>query len=595
MSKGAIAGFLRGLSLPFSGDPLDWMEAHVRFPHSSRSTVFDREQAPWWNEILREFCNPDTRQIYVRACTGSGKSTALEALSCWIVAQEPGPTMTVTQTDETSAEWMTTRLLPVLRACDPVTPLWPASRHHVKKDLIAFPHMAFLAGGANVSNAQEKSVRNLFLDEAWQYSELIGQFKKRLHDRWDGRTLIVTQGHQSPHALDTEWEIGKQMEWVHDCAGCGKRVRPDWRNIRYEEARFPNGGWHFNLLARSVCHVCPHCEHKTGDTSAERRDLASRSYWAPGPGVDKSIRGHLSFLVPAFSVWWIKWADLVIQWILAQDAKNQGNLAALRDFRMQRLAEIWTEDLDAPDLELVPVEYSVKQYQDGAKLEGEAARFLTVDVQLDHFWAVARVWRTDGTSRLIFCGRIFTAEDIKNLAAKLKIPPNWVVLDAAGQFASRVYDICARFGWLCMAGRGDASFVVKGVRQIYGEWEPQAAPTQRDARGNPKQVMRMFWASDPVKDILANLRNIGPPTWEFPVGFPEYAKHLNSERKKPTVDARTKKQTYRWARIGSRANHFWDCEAMQVALAIRMRIIPEVTTLAEVNVEPGIDSEGETE
>jgi phage terminase large subunit GpA-like protein len=179
-------GAQRGIRLAYTGDPLDWMEANVRFPHSSRSTHFDRATAPWWNAVFHDFADPACRQTFVQACTGAGKSTALEALVCWAVAQQPGPMLSITQTDATSAEWMETRLKPVLGACEPLRGLMPSNRHHVKKDGIYFPHMPLMLGGANTSNAQEKSVQVLFLDECWQYSDLITQFKKRLHDRWNG-------------------------------------------------------------------------------------------------------------------------------------------------------------------------------------------------------------------------------------------------------------------------------------------------------------------------------------------------------------------------------------------------------------------------
>ena len=108
-----LQGCCSGVRLAYTGDPLDWMEANVRFPHSSRSTHFDRHTAPWWNAVFHDFADPTCRQTFVQACTGAGKSTALEALVCWAVAQQPGPMLSITQTDATSAEWMETRLKPV--------------------------------------------------------------------------------------------------------------------------------------------------------------------------------------------------------------------------------------------------------------------------------------------------------------------------------------------------------------------------------------------------------------------------------------------------------------------------------------------------
>ena len=567
------------------------MESHVRFPHSARSTHFDRWQAPWWNDIIRDFCDPECRQIYIRACTGAGKSTLLEALMAWIVAQEPGPTLSITQTDQTSAEWFATRLLPVLRACKPLDSLWPTNRHAIQKAMCNFPHMALLLGGANVSNAQEKSVQHLFLDECWTYSDLIQQFKRRLHDRWNGKTVLVTQAHESPHALDAEWTAGRQWEWVHDCPGCRKMVRPSWLDIKYDDAKREDGTWHWAGVVASVRHECPHCGHRTDDTTAARRALSMASYWH-AEGGQEYIAGHVSRWIPAFSVWWIKWSDLVLQWLMAHESKQNHQLQPLKDFRLQRLAQVWTDELDLPVVTLEAANYELHHYAKGEKIDGEAARMMTIDVQKDHFWIVVRAWRSDGTSRLIWCGKLHSTEELKMLQTKLQVAHNRVFLDAGGIYNSRVLDYCARNRWLALMGSQYDSFKIKGVRCLYADWEPQAAPTVRNHLGKPVDVMRMMWASDSIKDILANLRNIGAPTWEFPKDATEYMRHLNSERKIQTVDAATKKTRTRWRQIGSRPNHMWDCEAMQVAVAIRMRLIPEVTTLADIADE--VEAEKQT-
>ena len=73
-------GARAGVRLAYAGDPLDWLEANVRFPHSSRSTHFDRSTAPWWNAVIHDFADPTCRQTFVQACTGAGKSTALVSI-----------------------------------------------------------------------------------------------------------------------------------------------------------------------------------------------------------------------------------------------------------------------------------------------------------------------------------------------------------------------------------------------------------------------------------------------------------------------------------------------------------------------------------
>ena len=84
----------------------------------------------------------------------------------------------------------------------------------------------------------------------------------------------------------------------------------------------------------------------------------------------------------------------------------------------------------------------------------------------------------------------------------------------------------------------------------------------------------VLWANEGIKDALAQLRAAGSPRWEFPRDVSsEYLAQLNSEMKREVLDKGTKRMRLRWARIGSRANHLWDCEAMQVAVATMFKLL----------------------
>ena len=573
VAEGAIAG----IRLTFQGDPLDWAERHVHFPSSARSTKFDRTIAPWWNDIILDHRNPNVRQTYVRACTGAGKSTALEALTCLIIAEDPGPMLAITQTDQTSAEWMETRLRPALESCQPVRALWPRNRHAVTKSSILFPHMSCILGGANVSNAQEKSVKHLMLDEAWTYSELIGQFKARHHDRWDRKTLIVTQAHESPHSLDDEWDSGEQFAWCHQCVGCSEWIKPDWSHIAYDDTR------DLGELVASVRHACPHCQHATPDTVSERRAMTNRSRWISEG--NQHIEGHRSRHVPAQAVWWIKWSDLVLEWVKAQKAKKLGMLAPLKDFRMNRQAIAWRNVDAIPEVEMKAAEYLAAELSQ-APLEGEITRIMTVDVQQDSYWAVIRSWLPNGHSKLVWCGKVLTLDELRDTQTRFNVQDSKVALDAGNNQHGSVYDRCARFGWLSMIGRADNSMRVinpqtgRATKSFFSNSAYAYAPTHKTA-GKPTQVIFLYWCSDPIKDILAELRRLGAPTWEFPKDVPDdYVKHMNSEYKRETINKQTKRLERRWTST-NRQNHLWDCEAMQVALALRFRLLPDLSNAVE--------------
>jgi hypothetical protein len=266
-------------------------------------------------------------------------------------------------------------------------------------------------------------------------------------------------------------------------------------------------------------------------------------------------------------------------------------LQPTKDFRMQRLAEPWKLEEDLPPLDLRAGDYFTTDYQNGELLPEESARIMTVDCQQDHYWGVVRVWLKNGYSKLIWAGMILTPEQIREIQTKLKIPDKRTLLDAGNSFHGRIYDVCARYGWTALIGRAEDHFTVRGqdgkpIRRYYSAPDRVVAPTTRDSVGKRVFVTFFYWSSDPIKDILGNLRNIGSPVWEFPQDVClEYKPQINSEAKKATVDKRTKKTRLRWTATG-RHNHLWDAEAMNVLAAQILGILPDMASTAPEVDEP---------
>jgi phage terminase large subunit GpA-like protein len=236
----------------------------------------------------------------------------------------------------------------------------------------------------------------------------------------------------------------------------------------------------------------------------------------------------------------------------------------------KRLAERWKAEVSAPDVQLVSADYSFADYMNKQLMDNEVLRFQTVDVQQDHFWSVIRAWRPDGTSRLLWEGKILTIEMVRELQQRYAVKPQLLFIDT-GYMAGPVYDWCVKFGWTGIKGEGAHGIKVNGIQRLYSNLQPTQAPSGGEAKF-------LIWANEGIKDALAKLRAAGSPIWEFPKDVsPEYLAQLNSEMKRETLDKRTKKMALRWLKIGSRANHLWDCEAMQVAVAAMFRLLkPEI-------------------
>lgn len=564
-------GIIAGITRLFRGDPLDWLATNVRLPHSARSTRFSPENAPWLNDIVRSVTDDRVKQIVVKAPTGGGKTTLLELIVPWIIAQQPGPMLVVGQTDETTKEWAESRLLPILEACPPVAKLFPSDRHLKRKTSILFPHMAMFLSGANLSSLQEKSMRYCYGDECWRWDAgMIGELKKRHHDRWNRKTILCSQAGNAGEDFDVEFADGVIHEWGAECESCGVWHKYLWTSIRYDEAKTEAGEWDWQRLAASVRHQCPHCDHVTLDTAQGRRSLSNRGRYEVQDG-NQPISGNTSFTWSALAVWWIPWADLVIEWLKAQESKHRGMTDPLRQFVQKRLAQSWRAEQETPEMNLTAGDYYLADHIDGQPIDNEVKRLMAIDRQRDHFWSTIRAFRIDGSSRLLWAGKVLTSENLRALQQRMKVPDKLTFIDA--QYDTGLsYNDCVKFNWTALHGSGKDTFAHiyngKTVQKFYSPVKEAAAPMGGRAR-------YIFWANEGVKDRLSQLRAQGSPVWEYPKDVsPEYIKQINSEIKREVVDKGTKTITHRYVKLRA-DNHMWDTEAMTTAAALMLGLLKD--------------------
>ncbi len=95
------------------------------------------------------------------------------------------------------------------------------------------------------------------------------------------------------------------------------------------------------------------------------------------------------------------------------------------------------------------------------------------------------------------------------------------------------------------------------------------SPKRRVAVVRNRVATMYYWSNLSVKDARARLRaNTEGATWDVPRDAPtDYLDMLDSERRV------LEKGQWRWVQIQNRANHYWDCEAMQVCAAFMLKLI----------------------
>ena len=584
MRKNALTTLLApNWSLPERIPPWKWCEENVKnIPYSPIPGHFKSANSPWAREVMEAMADPDIRLVSIVAPVQSSKTIGAELCLCYIIANFPGPCLWLSQTDADAKDQAEARLHKLFSECDAVKKLFPADRHKKKTQTVFFSNgMTLWVLGAHAkSNLQSRSIRWLIGDETWQWPNgHMQQAEARVTAfGWLGKCIFLSQGGTENDDTHRKFETTDMREWEFECPKCGKYQPYKWSNIEWDKNyRDGEGRMDFAKVRSSVRLVCEFCKHEIADSDANRKLLNSSAKFVPqNPNAPTTKAGfHWNSLAS------MSWGELAEMYLRAKESCRRGDLEDLKNFYQKRLALPWGDLEEDFTLDISPSGYRM-----GDDWESEAAvgakgailppphenknrvrlRFLTVDVQMDHFYAVVRSWACDASSRLVYCAKLQTWEDVEILQNRFGVFPQLVFVDA-GYSTFEVYRNCAKHNWTALMGDGRRDF----PHRVNGKITQRFYSTARHPLVSDRKCRMHYWSNLGIKDTLARLRSNRNPdegsTWEVPSDVPEeYLKMLDSEQ-------RVKKgNSWEWRQIGKRPNHYWDCEAMQVCAAYMMKL-----------------------
>lgn len=584
MRKNALTTLLApNWRLPERIPPWKWCEENVKnIPYSPIPGHFKSANSPWVREAMEAMADPDIRIVSIVAPVQSSKTIGAELCLCYIVANFPGPCLWLSQTNADAKDQAEARLHKLFSECDAVKKLFPADRHKKKTQTVFFSNgMTLWVLGAHAkSNLQSRSIRWLIGDETWQWpSGHMQQAEARVTAfGWLGKCIFLSQGGTENDDTHRKFETTDMREWEFKCPKCGKYQPYKWSNIEWDKNyRDGEGRMDFAKVRSSVRLVCEFCKHEIADSDANRKLLNSSAKFVPqNPNAPATKAGfHWNSLAS------MSWGELAEMYLRANESCRRGDLEDLKNFYQKRLALPWGDLEEDFTLDISPSGYRM-----GDDWESEGAvgakgavlppphenknrvrlRFLTVDVQMDHFYAVVRSWACDASSRLVYCAKLQTWEDVEILQNRFGVFPQLVFVDA-GYSTFEVYRNCAKHNWTALMGDGRMDFPHK----VNGKITQRFYSTARHPLVSERKCRMHYWSNLGIKDTLARLRSNRNPdegsTWEVPSDVPEeYLKMLDSEQ-------RVKKgNSWEWRQIGKRPNHYWDCEAMQVCAAYMMKL-----------------------
>jgi phage terminase large subunit GpA-like protein len=567
----------------------EWCEAnlHLTAIQTDMPGRYSTLLTPYVREVLECFADATVEEISLCWGAQTSKTMTLMAALCWWLNAQPSPCMWVMPNKDLAQSFSENRLQPLFAACAALMATKTRDRHRWKKTEMAFEDAVLNLNGSNSpANLASRPARLLVMDETDKFAEAPNREANALE-----LAEMRTRTFASPKVVKTStpstpegpiWQAflsGDMRRYFLPCPHCGGEVVLVLDSARsalprtgceamllWDSAAKGKQGWDYARVEATAHFLCPHCQGRIEDRHKTQMLRAGR--WTPtNPNAAPGVRSyHLStFYAP-----WRKtaWGRIAVDFLRAK-----ASLEGLKGFVNGSLAE--------PDMNLFDGGASGRRERvvtESTPLV-EPVRILTADVQQDHFWWVVRDWVPGGDSRLVEHGRCELFDDLRAIQQRLNVPENITGLDS-GYNASEVYSECARYGWFALRGDPRQSWPHRVGKKVSERpftvrmFDPFIGKREQGKR----KIAELRWSNPSVKDMLARLRDgeSSPVRWEVPEQWAteEYFRHLDGEYKTRRFNARTGRVTYEWImRNRHWPNHLLDCEAMQVAVAMKLGIL----------------------
>lgn len=574
----------RQFALEESQDIIEWLKENIRsIPYSPMPGGFRTTETPWLEDILRACVDPEIKLVSIRAPIQSGKSMALELLLCWIIARQPGPTLYLQDQDPNARDWYETRLLPLIENCPPALERMNKKESRWQSSQFDRMHLWTL-GAHNIRNLQRRSIRWLVADETWQFKHgHIAEAMSRVKAYgWLGKVILASQGSYEGDESSEIHASTDQREFTFECPSCRTRQPYTWAQIRFPENYKVGDEYDFKLISVGCKYECVSCKRTWDDNEGSRAEMRATGKFIAKNG--NAEKGMVGFHYNSIAV--RSWGDLAVRLIRAkQSATLFGDEGHRRIWKQKEMAESWSEEPEDIDHVVTPQDYKMLEdwADEGGFIDGKLVpadripevkdlkgfrrlRFLSVDVQNNGFYCLARMWSLDGRSRLLHWEFVERWDQIEALRIKLSIDPAGVWIDSGYQTGD-VYGQAAHFGYNCTKGSASNDFPWLKKTQTGNKpfYRPFSRP--RKIQAGQKFTKLYLFSNLVFKDALYRLRKAGIHSYAVDA-TEEYEKQMNSEARQKTASGKPE-----WRLIGTRANHLWDCEVLGLIPATLLKLI----------------------
>lgn len=569
----------------------EWGRKHVRLIGSARKQCFDPDISPWTGAPLE--CTDDgvTRICtFVKPVQSGGSVVGEVALSRRIAKGVGGELQYNWEDDIKALERWDKRIVRILQANPEVTKFWPVGRHQAKKGLVIFPHCSLTVQGTfNPSNLDSDSISFQINEEVhnWEPGHLAKAYK-RTTAVWNSFILNISNAGSIGDQLHQAFTAGTQECWEVKCPGCGlfhamhtaehKDGRPGGLKYDSEKCKREDGSYDYNKLAGTIYYEFDCCGHRLRDDVTERRQLSVGGKYCDPRNAGAHL-SHRSFTLEAVSIDYISFLLLIQEKHEALRALKYGDPEPYKRYIQERECRFW-DPSDRPLISKLEVATGLRKSREG--LKERVLRGMSIDKQrgqaekgeTPHYWVVIRDWAANADNQLVFEGKVQLDDDLEILRERYEVDPRFVLIDS-GWAASKVYQLCALYGYAAIKGDDRMSWPHKldngqRVQRIYSPTQ-HIDPFEGDNQGRAgkTEIDLILYSKQGIRDRYAWLRSAGHVKCLVPEDVSvDYRMHHETEIQQEFHHPKTGQSYHLWVKVHEKArNDLFVCECYQVLLA----------------------------
>ena len=538
---------------------------------------------PWRNSktpylvgIMDEFSNYDTEEIIFVKSTQIGGTEAFLNMLCWLIPQDPAPTMVVYPSDQLGERASDYRLKPMFRASKALKERWREA--YSSKLELQFEGMHISITGANSpADLASQPIRYLFLDEVDKYPgaskkeadpiKLARERTKTYHNRKIYMTSTPTL--RTGHIWKAMEDADALKHYFVPCPCCGEFIELKWSQVKFPDRE----GMSYGERAELACYVCQSCGGIIRDQ--DKPEILRYGEWRTVESKTDAPRKVAYWINVLYSPF-VRFSEMASEFL-----SSKADPEKLQNFVNSWLAEPWEDTKLKTSADLVLErqtdlpEFTVPNW----------AKLLTagVDVQESSLYWTIRAFGDYITSQNVAHGQAFSfreIENVMNLAYKREDGSDMVVqlaLIDSGDNTDAVYDFTA--------SNSEWALPSKGASHPMTTHYKVSTVNKPGSRAMGQQLIMIDTGK--YKDMIAGRmkKENGTGSWMVYQGCDlDYAEQVTAEHKvnEKTAGGRVVQV---WRQKTSHAdNHYLDCEVYALCAADILGV--RSLHLQEVEIEP---------